>query len=163
MKKIILMRHAKSDWGDTNLTDFDRPLNKRGIKAAKKVGEFLNKKDIVPDLIISSPAVRARTTAELFVEENGYLGDIKFVEKLYSGYEEDFINEIVNAPQSVNTLMIIAHNPTIENVATTLALENQYLMFKTATVVVFTAYIKRWSDIKNASCDIEFQFNPKDL
>ena len=69
MKTLFLLRHAKSSWNDQNLQDFDRPLNARGRKAAELIGTFIKKQKVSPDLVISSPAVRARETIEIIRED----------------------------------------------------------------------------------------------
>ena len=78
MKSVILFRHGKSDWNASYGIDHDRPLNSRGIKAAKKMGQYLLEKDQVPDLIISSTAVRAKTTAQLAIESANWQSKLMF-------------------------------------------------------------------------------------
>ncbi|MBN2663779.1 MAG: histidine phosphatase family protein [Bacteroidales bacterium] len=163
MKKLIIMRHAKSDWADDSLKDFDRPLNSRGLKAAPRMGSELKNLGIIPDLIISSPANRAKTTAEMFAKENGYTKQIVFNDDFYFGAEEDILKAIKSVDNSINTLMIIAHNPTLEILATNLTIENEFLPFKTATVAILTSFMKKWSDLRPQSFDIESHINPKSL
>jgi len=91
VKTLYIVRHAKSSWDDANQPDIDRPLNKRGLKAAPEMGKLLKKKNIMPQLWISSPALRARTTAELFAAEMDKRGkDIIIDDVLYS-FKEDLI------------------------------------------------------------------------
>jgi phosphohistidine phosphatase len=78
MKNLLIMRHAKSDWSDSSLADFDRPLNSRGKKAAPFMGNELLKRKKIPDLIISSPANRAKSTAKKVAEAVGYKNEIQF-------------------------------------------------------------------------------------
>ena len=84
MKSVILFRHGKSDWGANYGHDLDRPLSKRGIRDAKKIGKFLSKKREVPDLVISSTALRARNTIELTVESGGWSARIKYEKSILS-------------------------------------------------------------------------------
>src|SRR3972149_8202033 len=84
MKTIILVRHAKSSWKNPRLDDFERPLNKRGRRDAPLMGEKLKERQILPDLILSSPAKRARKTADLIAKAIGYPGkSSQFVDKMY--------------------------------------------------------------------------------
>ncbi len=163
MKKLILMRHGKSDWTDDALNDFDRTLNERGFKASSKMGEVLKSKNIIPDLILSSPAVRAKTTAELFAKSIGYQKEINFVDDFYFGVDESIIEEAKKTDNSVQTLMIVGHNPTMEEITSRLTLDNEYVVFKTATIVVFSVPINKWSGLKNEICEIEMTLYPKDF
>lgn len=115
-RTLILIRHAKSDWGTMSLKDYDRPLNQRGKKDAPEMGKRLKKKHIIPDLIISSPAVRAASTAKLIAAEVGYdPGHIRWVEKLYHCAAEVFEEVITGGDiaDDVKTVFIFAHNPGI--------------------------------------------------
>ena len=85
MKSVILFRHGKSDWNANYGTDHDRPLNSRGIKAVKKMGQYLLEKDQIPDLIISSTAVRAKTTAQLAIESANWQSKLMFERGIYGG------------------------------------------------------------------------------
>lgn len=120
MKTILLLRHAKSDWGDPELTDFDRPLAKRGQKDAPLMGEVVKQFDHVPDLILSSPAVRAQQTAELVSEACGYKKSIERVETFYTGGCDDSFTVLQGLPDKVERVMYIGHNPTMEELAATL-------------------------------------------
>ncbi|MCA9172760.1 MAG: histidine phosphatase family protein, partial [Planctomycetales bacterium] len=88
MKLLTLLRHAKSDWGDPGLSDFDRPLNERGRKDAPAVGSFFERAGLTPDLIVSSPARRARQTCDLFAQEAGYKKRISWEESIYAASSE---------------------------------------------------------------------------
>lgn len=163
MKKLLLMRHAKSDWSDDSLEDFDRPLNKRGLKAAPKMGEELKKRKIIPDLILSSPAERAKKTAALFAEANGYKNEIQYIDNFYFGIEDDVIRTIKEVDNNVQTLLVIAHNPTMEVISSQLTIDNEVVPFKTATVAILNFYAKKWSGLQMNSCEVEAVLNPKEL
>jgi bisphosphoglycerate-dependent phosphoglycerate mutase len=95
MKTLFLIRHAKSSWDDTALPDKDRPLNDRGKRDAPKMGKRLAKRDVKPDLILSSPAKRALTTAEIIAKKLDYkLKDIVVDDRLYAGAVHDLLNVI---------------------------------------------------------------------
>lgn len=120
MKTILLLRHAKSDWGDPELSDFDRPLAKRGLKDAPLVGEVVKQYDHIPDLILSSPALRAKETAELVAEACGYKKSIEWVETFYTGGCDESFSTLQGLPDTVERVMVIGHNPTMEELAATL-------------------------------------------
>ena len=91
MKTVLILRHAKSSWSNPSLADIDRPLNKRGKNDAPRMGTLIKEQDIVPDLILSSPALRARKTAEAVSEYSGFEGQIDFVPDFYPGDPYTFI------------------------------------------------------------------------
>lgn len=112
MKTLYIIRHAKSDRNDPTLNDFERPLNKRGEKNAPLMGEILASGRVRPDLILSSPAVRAKTTAKIIAEKVGYSTDkIIYEESLYLA-ERDVIEHLIQKiSSSINTIFIVGHNP----------------------------------------------------
>jgi phosphohistidine phosphatase len=114
MKQLLLVRHAKSSWANPGQADFDRPLNERGHKDAPMMAKRVLKRGITIDLIISSNAVRALTTATYFASENGIAtADIVQHDFLYHAPPERFAKAIVQIPNEINTAAIFAHNPGI--------------------------------------------------
>jgi phosphohistidine phosphatase len=112
MKRLYIVRHAKSDWNDHKLSDKARPLNDRGKEDAPKMSSLLKSKGYIPDHIISSPAIRAETTAVIFKEKfKNTSFDID--EKLYHGDIDDIINTCINCDDKHDSLMIFCHNPGI--------------------------------------------------
>jgi len=91
MKTLLLLRHAKSSWKHPELADHDRPLNKRGKRTAPRVSALLQDEDLIPDLILCSPAVRAHTTARLVAKACAYAGEIKRIRKLYLAEPQTYI------------------------------------------------------------------------
>ena len=83
MKELLIMRHAKSDWGQDSISDFERELSERGLDAAPKMGNYIFEKNLVPQLILSSPAIRAKRTVELFSEASHFEGKIEYNENFY--------------------------------------------------------------------------------
>lgn len=112
MPELILVRHAKSDWGDLSLSDFDRPLNARGKKNAPFMGKMLRQKKVKPDLIVSSPAKRAKSTAKRMAEELDYAKEkIVFEQSVYESDVKTLL-KIVNAfPDKKKKIMLVGHNP----------------------------------------------------
>lgn len=114
MKTLLLLRHAKSSWSNPGLADIDRPLNKRGKQDAPRIGSLLRELDLIPDLIICSPAVRARKTANAVSIESGYEGEIDINEDYYYGDTEAFIESFYSLPKEIDCVMIVGHNPSLE-------------------------------------------------
>lgn len=112
MKKLFIVRHAKSSWDDPDLDDFDRPLNKRGKRNAPEIGKRMAMRGVKPDLIISSPAKRAAATARRIAEEISYSkSKINKEEKFYHGTIKDVISVVQKLDDHIGTLMIFGHNP----------------------------------------------------
>ena len=114
MKRLYLVRHAKSSWSNPHLKDFDRPLNDRGLRDAPVMANHLQQLDLIPDFILSSAANRAQTTARIMAEV--LLGDSEQIvtdTELYAASAETLLNEIRVVDNQVQHLMLVAHNPTI--------------------------------------------------
>ena len=117
MKTLFLIRHAKSSWDDTALPDKDRPLNDRGRRDAPKMGERLAKRDVKPDLILSSPAVRALRTAEIIAKKLDYRRKIVVNERLYAVGADDLLDVIHRLGDKVERVMLFGHNPELTELA----------------------------------------------
>jgi phosphohistidine phosphatase len=124
MKTLFLIRHAKSSWDDTALPDKDRPLGDRGRRDAPKMGKRLAKRDVKPDLILSSPARRALTTAEIVAKKLDYkLKDIVVDDRLYAGAVHDLLNVIHKLGDKLERVMLFGHNPELTEFAHRLSSE----------------------------------------
>jgi len=163
MKNLLIMRHAKSDWDNENLTDFERPLNKRGEKAAQFMGEEINKRNKLPDIIISSPANRAKTTAKLFAKASNYTKEIIFEKDFYFGHIEDVLDIIKKMDNSIDRIMVVGHNPTCENFVTELSENYPYVTMPTAAIASINFDIENWSDLEYGIGDLEWLIKPKKL
>lgn len=108
------MRHGKSSWKDDKLEDHERPLKKRGRKDSNRIAKVIEKSNLVPDLILSSSATRARETAEIVAETLSYKQDIVYLDELYMGEPQNFIDALINLDTEYNTVLIVAHNPGLE-------------------------------------------------
>jgi phosphohistidine phosphatase len=114
MKTIWLVRHAKSDWGEATAVDFERHLNQRGYSDANKMSALLKSRNEVPETIISSPAIRAITTAIIF--SRNFWGNVqllKIEDKIYESSEDELMKIIERTYPVLNQVMFIGHNPTI--------------------------------------------------
>lgn len=115
------MRHAKSSWGDSSLSDHERPLNKRGLQGAPYMGKLLREQGILPELMFVSTAKRAQQTMEALVQESGYAGEIVSTKKLYLAEIPNYIEILSEIPAGVSRVLFIAHNPGIADFAEVLS------------------------------------------
>lgn len=120
MKTVLLLRHAKSDWSEPGQADFERPLAKRGLTDAPQIGKVLADFEFIPDKILSSPAQRARQTAELVAKACGYANKIEWVDSFYDGNSEALISALQQLPKNVERAMLVGHNPTMEETVSVL-------------------------------------------
>lgn len=160
-KQLLLIRHAKSSWKDKNLADIERPLNKRGKKDALFMANILKKKNIYPDLILSSNAKRAKLTAELFCKEFALSDEkISIDERLYEAAHSNIIKVIKEVNENIKTLFVFGHNPgltTLHNFLCDSYLEN----IPTCGITQYQ-YSGEWKDISGNSCRLlSFEFPKK--
>jgi phosphohistidine phosphatase len=163
MKKILIMRHAKSDWSDSSLADFDRPLNKRGKKAAPFMGKEIYNRKLVPDLVLSSPAQRAKLTAEAVAKECNIEEKIQWKEDFYFGYADDIIETLQRLPKKIHKVLIIGHNPTLENLVSILVNDYKHVTMPTAALVSLSVDIDNWTKLESNSCLFDWILRPKEL
>jgi len=149
MKKLLLLRHAKSSWNDPDLSDFDRPLNERGLHAAQFMGSIIVKEGLEPELIISSPAERARTTAELVVQGGDLVADINFEDRIYEASPHALLQIASALDDDLETVLLVGHNPGIEDFVKLLT--GVYEPMPTAALAVIELEIDYWEDIAAGS------------
>lgn len=161
MKTVVLVRHAKSSWSDSTVSDFDRTLNARGKKNAPDMAERLLKQGIQFDSLLSSPAIRAKRTAEIFAETLGISSDkLMFIPELYNAYGDTFTQVISNAPETSSTIAIFAHNPGITdyvNSLTNIRIDNM----PTAAIFGVSANIGHWKEFEESVKEFLFFDFPK--
>jgi phosphohistidine phosphatase len=146
MKKLFLIRHAKSSWDDPAMADENRPLNKRGKKDAPLMGNILHQQGILPDLIISSPAKRAYSTAKKIAKELQYpKKNIQTVDRLYHSSADTLLEIIRSQPQAIQTLMLFAHNPGLTDLVALLC-DNQIENIPTTGVVCIQFHTDLWTE-----------------
>jgi phosphohistidine phosphatase len=160
MKTMVIARHAKSDWGK-GLRDHDRPLNRRGKNDAPRMGRAIRQLGFLPDLIITSSAVRAKTTADMVAKEAGYQQSLKVDPRLYeAGYEE--ITLMLQAlPDKFGKVMVFGHNPIIEQMASYLLQMAGGIVIPTSGMVCMEARIQSWSDLKPGHCSLKWLLIPR--
>jgi phosphohistidine phosphatase len=146
VKRLLVLRHAKSSWADTSLDDWQRPLNDRGRRDAPRVGEWLRDRSLVPDVIVTSDAVRACETATAVAAAAGYLGEIVVEPSLYHATPADAISVLKSITnQAARTALIVGHNPGLEELVARLSGEHHGLV--TAAIVELAVPIDRWSEL----------------
>jgi phosphohistidine phosphatase len=145
MKTVLILRHAKSSWSNPGLADIDRPLNKRGKRDAPRMGAWLDAQELIPDLILSSPARRARKTAQAVSEYSSYDGEIETVPDFYPGDPYTFIDTLMSIPDEYQNVMIVAHNPGLEELL--YALSGESARMPTSSLAQVELPLDSWRDL----------------
>jgi phosphohistidine phosphatase len=162
MKTLYLMRHAKSSWSFDDLSDRERPLNDRGRDDAPRMGQALVKRDLHLDLIVSSPAVRALSTAVLVARELSYPHDkIKVEPSIYEADLDTLLAVIRELPDEANAVLLTGHNPTITDVANYLSPSPLSAEMPTAGVLCLHFEAAHWAEVKQANAEFYFFDSPK--
>jgi phosphohistidine phosphatase len=161
MKTLLLLRHAKSSWKEPELIDFDRPLNKRGLKAAPQIGQALSAKKLQPEVILSSPAKRAMQTVNLVIEAAGLKGELRFEEKIYEASARRLFELVSGLDPAVKMAMMVGHNPGFEEL--TAVLTNETPRLRTASLVCIEFEIDDWNKIKPGRGKLKWIVDPKSL
>ena len=147
MKSILVLRHAKSSRKDPDLTDHDRPLNKRGKRDAPRMGRLMKKENLVPDVIISSTAIRARSTAEAVAKASGYKGEIVLNKSLYAAGPEAYLGVMHDLSDEYVRVLIVGHNPGLEDLVELLT--GEIHLMPTCSLAHVKFRVGKWSDIDN--------------
>jgi phosphohistidine phosphatase len=145
MKTLLVLRHAKSSWKNLVLADIDRPLNKRGKRDAPRIGALLHDEDLIPELIISSPALRARKTAEAVAVNSWYEGEIEIQADFYPGDPDSFIEAFYSIPDQIERVLIVAHNPGLEELL--FVLTGESVRMPTSALAQVSLPVDRWLDL----------------
>jgi phosphohistidine phosphatase len=161
MKTLYLVRHAKSSWKYPNLDDFERPLNKRGRKNAPFMGSILKKLKVAPDLVLSSPANRAATTARTIADHIDYpLDNIQYSEIIYSFSENALIHVIRQIDDNVKKAMVVGHNPALTDLANTIG-DTTISNIPTSGVCCIELDISSWANLNEHCGGLKFFEFPK--
>jgi len=162
MKTLLLLRHAKSSWKQPDLADHDRPLNKRGKRAAPLMGALLQDEKLIPDFILCSSAVRAYTTALLAAKACTYKGKIKQTRKLYLADPQAYIEVLRQVSKNHARVLVVGHNPGLETLIE--ALTGEAIAMPTTALAYVELSLKRWSDLDmNTECKLVNVWRPKNL
>lgn len=160
MKNLYLIRHAKSDWSDVSKSDFERGLNKKGQKAIFTMADALEERNIVPDIILSSSAKRAKLTAKGLANEIGYSGKIKYMDELYMAEPLDMISIIKEIKDKYQNVFIVGHNPETTEL-TDLMFDEFIDNVPTLGIVAFELPIDHWKRFKPEKARFDFFIYPK--
>jgi phosphohistidine phosphatase len=161
MKTLLLLRHAKSDWDDASLRDFDRPLAERGKRDAPRMGRALAARGPVPDLIVSSPAARAKATTEAFIQASGFTAPLRFNQNIYDASTAELMRLIRRLPDEYACILLTGHNPAFEDALARLTgvLERM----PTAALACIEFQIDRWEDVEDRRGKLLWLLTPKQL
>lgn len=160
MKKLILIRHGKSGWDNPLLSDHDRPLAERGIVDVPQMARRLQVRGIIPDLIMSSSALRAADTARLTAAILGYAeADIVFEKSLYHASPEELLDVIRRQSEAVQTLVLVGHNPGLTELIQELGCRLDNL--PTSGQFAFTLPGSKWNELSKQTCSLDWWDSPK--
>ena len=155
------MRHAKAE-APGGLADFERPLAKRGLKDATKIGKLLKINNIHPHRFLASNAVRAQQTAELVREHSAYPGQVEYSENLYLCEPNVMIDTIKQTTESFDSILVVAHNPTLEQVASQLTSAGKlFVEMPTACIIYLQVYAQDWGQIEPGRAVLKWMLAPK--
>ena len=161
MKTILLMRHAKAEPGVPGQKDFDRPLAERGHEDALRMGRTLAKLGDIPDAIVSSPAPRAKQTAEGAARGMKFGGAMLLDRALYDAPGEAWLTALQALPASVDSALVVAHSPGVDEAAALLAgAAADAFDVPTGALIAFTAPIERWSDLEAGTAALRWFLRP---
>lgn len=167
MKKLIIIRHAKSSWDDPSLDDFDRPLNKRGLKDAPRMGKLLREMKITPDYLLTSPAVRTMETCQHIAKKIDFqLNKIILNQKLYHADKEAILQVVQEIPDRKNDdeeiALLFGHNPGLTDFVNAIANE-AIVNIPTCGIAIISFSNDRWRNLKFGSGKLEWFHYPKKI
>jgi phosphohistidine phosphatase len=161
MKTLMLLRHAKSDWEDTSLPDFDRPLAARGKRDAPRMGKVLRKRGSLPDLIISSPAARAKATIDAVIKTAKLDGEPQFDEAIYGATSAELMKVIRRWRDDISCALLVGHNPGFEDLLRRLTDSRERV--PTAALACIEFQIDRWEDVEDGKGRLAWLVTPKQV
>jgi phosphohistidine phosphatase len=171
MKRLTLLRHAKSDWDDPVPRDFDRPLNRRGEKAALLIGQYARAKKMRFDHLVASPAVRVAQTLETFFEGYGQSVETQWDRRIYLASAPTLIDVIRDLPEKIDSALMAGHNPGLEELILDLVPDDGLnpirddveIKFPTASLLVMNLAIDRWTQAGEGTATLVSFTRPRDL
>ncbi|SRR5579883_1549792 len=161
MKNLILLRHAKSSWDEPALSDFDRPLNNRGKKAAPIIGKLMKERQLKPDLILCSPSKRTKQTAKLVLDSAKLDLDVTFDKGIYEASTSKLLNILKSQEATAESILMIGHNPGLEDLLTELTGCHEH--FPTAALANIVLDIENWKGIKYGAGELKWIVRPKEI
>jgi phosphohistidine phosphatase len=162
MKTLLLLRHAKSSWKDSDIEDHDRPLNKRGKRDAARMGKLLRDENLMPDCILCSSAKRTRRTAELVAQAAEYRCETRITGELYEAGVDRLISTIQSFPDHAQRVLLVGHNPGLEELLE--ALTGSYRPLSTAALAWLELPLESWRGISRESrAELKQLWQPREL
>ncbi len=162
MKDFYIIRHAKSDWSIEGQADIDRPLNARGYNDAHNMGKYFFQKNFRPDAMISSPAIRALTTALIISDEISFPKDlIMIVPELYETGEDQYLKAIMSMPEQTKSVAIFGHNPIVSELSSSLS--GQIIDMQTCAVARFSLMSDNWKKLSKENIKFHELITPKSI
>jgi phosphohistidine phosphatase len=161
MRTLYLLRHAKSSWKDATLPDFDRPLKDRGRKAAKRVGKHLKREKLSDPVVVCSPAVRTRETAEIVLKHAHVGAQVRFEERIYEASLRDLVQVVSEILDEKQLAILIGHNPGFEELLAYLTGEGRRM--PTGALAKINFEVESWKDIKEDQGRLAWFVTPKQL
>lgn len=158
-RELLIIRHAKSSWAEEGLSDFDRPLNQRGLRDAPRMGRWLKSQGRVPDVIITSTACRAMETTDHIAAASG-CENIETEDSLYHAAASTALLYVHGADADCRRIAVVAHNPGLEQLVEVLS--GQAETMPTAAIALFT-WEGDWKDLAPRNCKLEALWRPKEL
>ena len=162
MKSILLFRHGKSNWKAQYEKDHERPLSKRGMQAAELMGKYIFQIKQVPDKVISSTAIRAKSTAELASKFGNWHSDFVLDPDIYHCSTDKLQNIIAKQNSNINFICLVGHEPTFSSFLSKITGED-LVHFPTASVAKINLPINRWKEIERGQGFLSFLKRPKEL
>jgi phosphohistidine phosphatase len=170
VRHLYLLRHAKSSWDDPSLADANRPLAPRGVKALGRMRKYLRTAKIRPDLVICSPARRTRQTLTEIEPALGRDVTVRIEPQVYGGGAGALVELVGHSPDSASSIMLIGHNPSLQDLAVSLAAEGDEALlarlsgeFPTGALAVIGIRLEAWRDIDDGRGTLEELVLPRDL
>lgn len=160
MKTMLWMRHGKSDWDTSYGADHERPLSKRGVEAARTMGAAISRAGLAPDRVLSSTAVRARTTAELAMEGGGWSAPVRHERGLYEGPASRVLELVRQTDDGADILLVAGHEPTWSS-AVSLLVGGGEVRMVTAAVACVTCDVPTWSSVREGRGQLLWLLPPK--
>ncbi len=155
MKQILIMRHGEP-LHTPGMDNFDLPLSDDGRKTAALKGVIMSRKGVLPDVILSSPALRAKTTAELAADSFGYKGEILFDRRFYTDDGDFVVDTIMTLPENINRVLIVGHNPMLMDLVYALTSPPKFIQMNPATLVALTLKECEWIGLGPGKCRFEW-------
>lgn len=170
MKRLTVLRHAKSSWEDPSLDDFNRPLNETGWKAARRMGRELKLRDMHFDLVLASTAARVRETIDGLEEKYDFKVRIQFEPLIYLATEATLLSLVRALPDDISSPLLVGHNPGLERLLVSLSRDDKKGLrdriahkFPTCALSVVELPAKAWGEVEPASGRISDLILPKEL